>query len=63
MISDGYTDIDKILDVWKSEAETLPKLSTDPLKWIEENRPLVEAQAQDGAGLPFLSGPFLELGQ
>ena len=34
MQSDAYTDIDKILDVWKSEVDTLPKLSTDPLKWI-----------------------------
>jgi len=55
MNTDAYTDIDKILDVWRTETDNLPKLSTDPLKWIEENRPLVEGKPRT-----FLVAPFWE---
>ena len=55
MNSDAYTDIDKILNIYESDTDNLPKLSTDPLKWIEENRPLVEGKPRT-----FLVAPFWE---
>ena len=55
MNSDAYTDIDKILNTYESDTDNLPKRATGPLKWIEENRPLVEGKPRT-----FLVAPFWE---
>lgn len=49
----GLDDIDKILDEYESEADILPVLNRDPIKWIEESRPFVEGRPRN-----FLVAPF-----
>ncbi len=50
----GWEDIDKILEEnSRATGDDLPVLNIDPLKWIDENRPLVEGRPRT-----FLVAPF-----
>jgi len=51
---DGYhDDIERIIDEYTKQDSGLPTLPTEPLKWIEEARPLVEGRPRS-----FLVAPF-----